>query len=249
MTKDLAFKTAFNVTAWFETSGQPYTLATGNFDNQGLSWGPRQTCIGQGSLQPLLERMIKEQPVLVKSILGPYLFASLTEMLDQLDVKSQTAYVVAKWNDDHGSLAPAWKTALAELGRETVIQNIFMDDARGSIPAVDTLAAWISEDGVVTVRIWCLAYDFVTQNGGFNSLFKAAISTFLLALKPFQKDYKDRMRAICWLRAGWTYIRGQQQFADDVLGRKLTIVEGRRKFRGQDVDLGQLYNVSDEAVV
>jgi hypothetical protein len=54
------------------------------------------------------------------------------------------------------------------------------------------------------------------------------------------------MRAVCWLRAGWTYILGQRQFADDVLGRKLLIVEGSGKFRGSFVDLDEKFGVNDE---
>ena len=248
MKKEDVFKIAFNITAWFETSGEPYTSPSGNFDKQGLSWGPRQNCIGQGSLQPLLRRMLNDHPDLVAASMNPFMVDSMKQMLVLPTTQAQTDYVISKWNDDRGRLAPAWNQAFSILGQNDEIQAIFIDDARGSIPAVDSLAAWIAINDNPTVREWCLAYDFVTQNGGFHSAFKAAISTFLLALKPFQKDFKDRMRAICWLRAGWTYIRGQRKFADDVLGRKLLITEGFGRFRGEDVDLDGLFKVNDEGI-
>jgi hypothetical protein len=242
------FETAFSVTAWFETGDQPYTNPSGNFDGQGLSWGPRQNCIGQGSLQPLLRRMLVEQPVTMERVLGS-LLPVLQDIAAPAPTKDQLAKTIKIMNDDRGHLLPAWRTAFATLGTYPEFQEIFMDDAKGSTPAVDQLAAWISVGNQPTLREWCLAYDFVTQNGGFSTAFKLAISTFLLALKPFQRDpVKDRMRAMCWLRAGWTYILGNRAFADDVLSRKLLIVEGSGRFRGSDVDLDSKFGVTDEVV-
>lgn len=239
------FETAFNVTAWFETSGRPFTLAVGNFDNMGVSWGPRQTNIGMGSLQPLMRKMLAADGPGVAAALGP-LTTAFMEVAKPGETADQLAAVIRDWNDDRGRLRPEWQAGLVRLGGLASVQKVFMDDARESIPAVDDLAAWIALGDQPTVREWCLAYDFVTQNGGFATAFRAAISTFLFALKAFQKDPRDRMRAICWLRAGWTYIRGQKKFADDVLGRKLLIVEGSGKFRGDFVDLDAQYGVTDE---
>jgi hypothetical protein len=243
---DRKFKTAFDVTAWFECGDQPFTNPSGNFDGQGLSWGPRQNCIGQGSLQPLLRKMFDEQPSLMVMSLGR-LHAELKAICELGPTAEQLHLAITICNDAQGKLRPEWRSALAKLGAFVPIQNIFLEDARKSIPAVDTLAQWIAGANPVTIRHWALAYDFVTQNGGFNSVFKAAISTFLFTLAPFRKDPRDRMRAICWLRAGWTYIRGQRAFANDVLGRKLLIVEGRGRFRGSDVDLDAKFGITDEA--
>lgn len=242
------FETAFNITAWFETGDTPYTNPSGNFDGQGLSWGPRQNCIGQGSLQPLLRRMFAEQDQLMHLCLG-VLYGSLKDISLPAPTADQLEKTISTMNDAKGHLFPEWRKAFSDLGGYAAIQQIFMDDARASIPAVDLLATWIAGSKPLTLRTWCLAYDFVTQNGGFASAFKLAISTFLLTLAPFQKDkVKDRMRAICWLRAGWTYILGNRMFADDVLGRKLLIVEGHGRFRGQDVDLDEKFGITDEPI-
>jgi len=237
------FSIAFNTTAWFETSGKIFTLAVGNFDKQGCSWGPRQTCIGQGSLQPLMRKMLQFDEV--KTALGPML-PSFRSVAEVKPTKEQLDIVIKEWNDEKGRLKPEWLKVLQDLGGLKCVQDIFMEDAKTSIDAVDDLAKWIAIDDKPTIREWCLAYDFVTQNGGFHSVFKAAISTFLLTLKPFEKDKRDRMRSICWLRAGWTYIRGQRTFADDVLSRKLLIVEGSGKFRGDFVDLDEKFQITDE---
>lgn len=239
------FKIAFNTTAWFETGNTPYTNPSGNFDGQGLSWGPRQNCIGQGSLQPLLRKMFAEQDLLMKSVLGAD-YNTLLDIAKAAPTKDQLEKTISKLNDEKNRLLPAWREHFKLLGANTKIQEIFLEDARGSIPAVDKLAEWIAKGDSPTIREWCLAFDFVTQNGGFNSAFKIAISTFLLALKPFEKNERDRMRSIVWLRSGWTYILGNRAFAGDVLSRKLLIVEGSGKFRGEIVDIDEKFGISDE---
>ena len=84
------------------------------------------------------------------------------------------------------------------------------------------------------------------MNGNMAKKMPAAVCS--PKMLPNRRRARDRMRAICWLRAGWTYIRGQRKFADDVLGRKLLIVEGASKFRGSWVDLDEKYGVSDEVI-
>jgi hypothetical protein len=243
------FQIAFDVTAYFETDGKPFTAAIGNFDGQGLSWGPRHTCIGQGSLQPLMRKMLVAAPDKVEDILGP-LTPAFRDVARSRPTAEQLDIVCREWNDGK-SLKPEWDRAIAALGGLPEVQQVFIDDARESIPATEALASWIALGSKPTVREWCLAYDYVTQNGGFNLAFRTAISTMLVALKPFQKDNRDRMRAICWLRAGWTYIRGQRQFAEDVLWRKLVIVEGKiefRRVRGAYPDVDTQFGVTDEVV-
>jgi hypothetical protein len=192
--------------------------------------------------------MFAEQDQLMHQCLG-VLYGSLKDISAPASTPDQLEKTVATMNDAKGHLLPEWRKAFADLGGHAEVQQIFMDDAKSSVPAVDVLANWIAVNSVPTLREWCLAFDYVTQNGGFHPAFRAAISTFLLAMKPFQKDpQKDRLRAICWFRGGWTYIKGNRPFADDVLHRKLLIVEGRGKFRNELVDLDEKFEITDESI-
>lgn len=197
-----------------------------------------------------MRKMLAVAPELVQGALGD-LAPSFLEVARTRPTKEQLEIVVREWNDADGDLKPEWNRAIAALGALPEVQQVFVNDAMESIPATNTLASWIALGSKPTIREWCLAYDYVTQNGGFHSAFRASISTMLLALKPFMKDDRDRMRAICWLRGGWTYVRGQRRFAEDVLWRKLVIVEGRlgfKRFRGSDLDVDAKFGVSDELV-
>jgi hypothetical protein len=51
-----AFERAIRVTAAYETSGDPFQSASGNFDGAGLSFGPLQVNFGTGTLQELFVR-------------------------------------------------------------------------------------------------------------------------------------------------------------------------------------------------
>jgi len=247
MTKDKAFETAFKITSWFETGDQPFTQASGNFDGQGLSWGPRQTCIGQGSLQPLLQRMSVSCQAILVAELGS-LKASFDQMLAIGDTKKQTAFVVTNWNSATNRLLPQWNVAFAALGKHQEIQDIFMAEAKNAILAVDDLAKFINGSGPVPFRTWCLAFDINTQNGGFASWFKAVLTVIKPMLAPLKQDDRDWMRTVVWLRAAQSYIKGNRPFALDVLSRKLLIVEGHGKFRGGYVDLDATLGVTDEPV-
>lgn len=239
------FETAFKVTAWFETGDQPFTQASGNFDKQGLSWGPRQTCIGQGSLQPLLRRMIKEEGISVQQCLNDSLQLSLQKMLDLPSTEEQLSFCVTKMNDSNNRLLPEWNMAFMKLGSIKEIQQIFMDEATASVPAVDGLAKYISGGESPTMREWVWAFDVVTQNGGLATWFRAILAVIKPMLAPFKKDDRDWLRTVSWLRAAQSYVRGNRPFAIDVLSRKLLIVEGHGKFRGGYVDLDQKFGVSD----
>jgi len=53
---ELALEKAIQITAGFETSGDPYQQVTGDFDGAGLSFGPLQVNFGSGSLPELFAR-------------------------------------------------------------------------------------------------------------------------------------------------------------------------------------------------
>ena len=244
MTK--AFTTAFKITSWFECGDNPFTLAAGNFDGQGLSFGPRQTNIGCGTLQPLLKRFIRENEALAKSVFGNTLFPKLRDMLGMPNSSDQVQWCIRNLNTPQRRLLPEWKTAFESLGRQPAMQNIFMDDAASILPQVQELTTWIALGGRGTTRVFCLAYDIITQNGNISKSLRLLLTMMRPLLLPFKRTDKDWMRFVAWMRSMWTDFRGNEEFSQDVLSRKLTIVRGRSKFRGELIDLGEKFGLNDE---
>ena len=243
------FSVAFNVTAWFETSGNIWGEVSGNFDKQGLSFGPRQNCIGQGSLQPLLRKIVALNAAAVQQAFGNQRFHELVTLLATFSTADQLAFVDAHWNDGNNRLFADIKQAFVNLGQMKETQDTFMDDARGSIPEVDLLAEWMANSQPVSLRTWCLAYDIVTQNGGIGQDLKASILNAWLPIKLDCTDARDFMRHIAWHRSEWVYVKGNKPFAEDVLHRKLLIIEGSsQSFRGQVVNIDQMFGITDEII-
>ncbi len=241
---DVAFQTAFKVTSWFECGDRPFTSPAGNFDGMGLSWGPRQNNFGQGTLQPLLAQIIKSSPGMVSSVFGP-LYVEFQRILGIQDRRTQLAAVIEKMNDGGNRLRKEWVTAFCSLGNNPVMQQIFREDAKSILPQVEELSNWMTS-GSPTVRSVCLAYDIVTQNGSVALPLRTALTVAKPILAPFSKDPgRDWLRLLAWARACWTYIRGNAEFAIDVLGRKLLIIEGHGKFRGGYVDLDAKFGITD----
>lgn len=241
------FEIAFNVTAWFETGGDIWGNVSGNFDGQGLSYGPRQNCIGQGSLQPLLRRALQASPNAMENAFGPR-FSDLKTVLSSFSTKDQLDFVIKNWNGPNNRLVPTVEAAFKAMGQIPEVQQVFMDDAKGSLPAVEELSEWLAQGGPRTLRMYCLAYDIVTQNGGIATDLRDAIMAALPHVAQRKKDERDFLRVMAWERSTWVYVLGNRAFARDVLGRKLLIIEGQGHFRGEDVDLDAKFGVSDEEV-
>src|SRR3989454_8043846 len=80
------------LTGAFETNQPPpdcFAGLSGDFDGQGISFGVLQWNLGQGSLQPLLRKIIKAEPEMVESI-----FAQNYEELDSvLAARNQSNWI------------------------------------------------------------------------------------------------------------------------------------------------------------
>ena len=113
---------AKNISKQFEV-GNSNQIA-GNFDGQGLSLGYLQWCIGQGTLQPLLNRMDREYNAEMKSIFGTN-YASIHNMI--LDTtENQLAW--AKYiNNSTNTIAEPWYSQFVNLSNNQHFINIESD--------------------------------------------------------------------------------------------------------------------------
>jgi len=239
------FDSAFNVTSWFETGGEMFQTVSGNWDKQGMSFGPLQHNVGTCTLQCLL----REIPT---DILKEIFSSDYDEVFDILITPIKTAYqlnhVATKWNDERNRLLLKWTNYFKALGKYPEVQQAIMNSAKKYADAAQELAEWLKEGDKPTVREYCLAYDICVQNGGIGTSVRALYTLIRQPLKPFKKQGKDWLRFVAWNRACYSYIRGNTAFAIDVLERKLAIIEGTMYMRGrkESVDLDTRFGVSDE---
>lgn len=126
--KPLAYR-SLALTGAFETgAGIPDCFAglSGDFDDQGLSFGVLQWNLGQGSLQPLLKRMDETHSEILREIFDeryPELLAMLRSDRDeQLDW-------ARSMQDQRQRLTEPWLGLFKTLGRWEAFQNIQVEAA------------------------------------------------------------------------------------------------------------------------
>lgn len=254
MNLQAAKEIATKVTAYFETGDKdPFASVSGNFDGQGVSFGPFQFCLGQGSLQPILKEIEKSHPAIVGVAFGP-LVSHFRGLLATKTNAEAVAFVQA-WHSTPKTLKPEWVKAFAVLGSSDpskVIVRKYMATIQDS---AWELSNWITENKS-TVRSYCLAHDITVQNGGIGKGLRLALAAAHIPLKVYRGtlDKQGKSYQWAWLscvagaRCLMTRILGQRKFFLDVVARKFLIVDGEDMFRGQVVNLAEKYGVTDESV-
>ena len=221
---ETAFDCGMQVTAAFETSGDPYQQVTGNFDGAGLSYGPIQCNLLSGTLQELFRRFRGEDEGKLKACFdnNEADYKAFWKMLDGSRKKA------VAWGDaqstgrgKHGFRQP-WKGYLQAVGREPVFRRVML------VYAYDTygkrvLAALSFLRGISPVRITglrCLAalYDMCVQQGSLN---KAADEIRTRVFNEMPADEVALTRIVVEERAK----KASPRWRADCLSRRLSILE------------------------
>ncbi|HOP39938.1 MAG TPA: peptidoglycan-binding domain-containing protein [Geobacteraceae bacterium] len=228
------------LTGSFETgAGIPDCFAgvSGDFDGQGISFGVLQWNFGQGSLQPLLKRMIAEHPEQARLIFHDrfdLLHARLNGGKADLMIFARSIQHPAR----HFLIEP-WRGMFRALGRTEEFQRIELDAANALYRAALRLC---HEYGLWSERAAALMFDIKVQNGSINSTVKNRIFTNLQRLSPDlgeQEAEVERMRIIANQRAD----AAKARWREDVRSRKLCIANGCGTVHGIPYDLEEQFGI------
>ena len=166
---------AVAITCGFETVGDPFEAATGDFDGMGISCGALQWNIGQGSLQPMV--LAIGEPGVTAAM--PRLGADLWRACNR-PVREGLEIVRGFQNGTR-------LTALAKAELKVLMGSLAMRALQrqriGEVAArAYTLAArWAAADGasVPSKRQFLWFFDLVTQNGGLEGVTVPAVRDFI----------------------------------------------------------------------
>ena len=227
------------LTGSFETSTLPpdcFCGVTGDFDDEGLSFGALQWNIGQGSLQPLFTAMIEQHRPVCESIFHEHL-ATIEAVLAQ-PRPEQLSFVRGLQDHRHRMIEP-WLGALRTLGRTAEFQAI---QSAAASKVFNRALAMAKEYGVESQRGVALMFDIVTQNGSISAEIKSQILSDFAALPlgPGPERDTERLRIIARRRSA----AARPQFQADVLKRKLTIAEGTGTVHGVPYDLERQFGLT-----
>lgn len=200
---------------------------TGNFDDQGMSIGFLQWCTGQGSDFPLFKKMLDNHHDVMKKAMGD-LFDEFIHTLEY-GKKDRLSWAISI--NEGNKIKKKWAAAFAALCATKEFQQIQMDVA-GTV--LDQARKLCETYGVYSVRALALMFDIKTQNGSINdATHKKILDRFA---KNNAKDELSKLKIIAQTRAE----ASNPRWVQDVLKRKMTIVNGTGFVHGDNVDLTKL---------
>jgi hypothetical protein len=193
----LAYRT-LALTGSFET-GAPlpdcFAGLSGDFDGQGISFGALQWNLGQGSLQPLLERMDRSHPEVMEEVFGEHRDELRTVLQASHEEQLQWARSVQDTRRD--VLHEPWRGLFKTLGRREEFQDIQVEAAERLYDAAVDLAEGYD---VESERAVALMFDIKVQNGSIPSPVRAQIERAFDRL-PEESGEEARLRVVANRRA------------------------------------------------
>ncbi|MGE5840106.1 MAG: peptidoglycan-binding domain-containing protein [Deltaproteobacteria bacterium] len=210
---------------------------SGDFDGQGMSLGVVQWNFGQGSLQPLLEDMVKRHPKIMDSVFHEQLESLLAALKSSRE--ELLGFARSIQHPVKHTLYEPWKGMFRTLGRTPEFQEIQVKHAgslhRASLKLCKDFALW-SERGVA------LMFDIKVQNG---SIRKPAMEQMMEDIKNLNPNLSaperevERMRII----ANRSAEAARPEWVEDVRARKLCIADGVGKVHGVSYDLAEQFGI------
>lgn len=241
------------LTSSFETGiGFPDNcgIAAGNFDGQGLSFGVLQWNIGQGTLQPLLAKMLEQHGDVAKDALGADRCSEVAEMLEKpLAEQMKWALRIQRTATRDGRtrwiLSDDWKKALLRLGKTPEMIQLQVAEATRRLTLAEE---WCRDYGLTCERAVALMFDINVQNGkvdrgGADRLIRQDVSALPPTL-PAQDQELEKMLIIARRRSEVV----APAWREDVRARKETIAKGHGRVHGHEYDLERQFGLTLDPV-
>ncbi len=227
------------LTGSFETSmpsPECFSGLTGDFDDQGISFGALQWCLGQGSLQPLLERVNVEHGALVEEIFDDHCDEFRIMLGSSRPDQMQWARGI---QDTRHRIVEPWRGMFKTLGRRAEYRQIEVEAANHLFEDALQLCR---KFGFRSERAVALMFDIRVQNGSIQPLTEAQIRQDFRTLEQAGagQDEVPKLRAVAERRAA----AANPRWIEDVRRRKLTIATGTGTVHGRPYDLASQYGIT-----
>ncbi len=204
------FQRCLQITADFEGTG--FTLANGNFDGQGITWGIVGFTLANGELSAMLRKIDSELPRVFENSFGS-LATRMREVLDSAP-RAQMDFANSISLGNGSRIESNWEEAFRKLGSDPGVQNIQLERVVNVYKnKADSDAAALNLQQELSVG---LCFDVAVQNGGLKP-------EELSALRGAQATTESATRQ---LMAELVSERSKPKFRLDVLTRKMTFAIG-----------------------
>ena len=237
LSEPLAYRT-LALTGAFETDAVPpdcFAGLSGDFDQQGMSFGVCQWNLGQGSLQPLLQSMDRQHSAVIDDVFGPHAAEFRGMLLSPLD--DQLAWARSIQNQRFVISEP-WRGLFRTLGRRKEFHAI---EVAAAAKLYGDAVALCRTFGVRSERAAALMFDIKVQNGSISLTTQAQIERDFRSIAPENPEAEvERLRIIAIRRAE----AANPKWISDVRARKLTIANGVGTVHGAHYDLEAQYGIT-----
>lgn len=212
---------SLQLTAAFE--GHGFTLAQGNFDGAGITWGIIGFTLKHGELGKIILSIFERNPALVDQAFGQ----NAGELVDVLEspkaVQMQFADSISVGTTKL-KLAEPWRSQFAAFGELAEVQALQLElaDEDYGQPSAQTAETF----GLRSELGRALAFDIHVQNGGIKVAARKAIEA-TLAESPVSTEQERRVIIAHAVADAST------SFKEDVRARKLAIATGTGKVHGE----------------
>lgn len=209
---------SLQVTAAFE--GHDFTLAQGNYDGAGITWGIIGFTLRHGELGKIVLEIYQRDPELVRQAFG-----SKTDQLIAVLNSSKAEQLAFADGISLGpkkvKLAEPWGTSFARFGEIAEVQALQLELVNQDYfqPALESA----QEFGLQTELGISLMLDTHVQNGGPNQNIREQVAKDL-AENPCKSEQELRV-----IIAHAVADDAKTTFREDVLARKLTLATGAGK--------------------
>ena len=208
------------LTSTFE--GHGFTLAQGNFDGAGVTWGIIGFTLAGGELKTIFTEACEQDEAAVRECFGDNLDV-LRGIFDKPDAEQLAWADSVSEGEQKAKLKEPWVSAFRKFGESELGQRLQLDrvNNRYQKTAADIMAKY----GLTTELGHSLAFDIAVQNGSIND---AAAAQIAAQMKPDMTE--QQKREIIATAVGEN--ARNQKYRQDVLDRKLTIARGEGVVHG-----------------
>lgn len=213
---------SLQVTASFE--GHGFTLAQGNWDGAGITWGIIGFTLKHGELAKIILRVFDENPAFVEQAFG----ANTEELIDVLNspkvVQMQFADSISL-GTTKTALKEPWRSGFRTFGEIPEVQAVQMELVEKDYgqPSAATAAKF----QLKTELGRALAFDIHVQNGSIKASARQKIED---ALDETVVTTEQELRVVI---ANAVADASATSFKEDVRSRKLTIATGTGMVHGE----------------
>jgi peptidoglycan hydrolase-like protein with peptidoglycan-binding domain len=213
---------ALQLIAAFE--GHDFTLAQGNFDGAGITWGIIGFTLQGGELSRIILQIQDGHPALVRQAFGAKA-DQLVEIMRGPKTRQMAFANTISLGPNKARLAEPWRTGFRVFGELPAVQALQLELAVRDYfrPAKQTARAL----GLKTELGLALAFDCHVQNGGVSTAAREEIKR-QLAQHPIEREQERRV-----IVGNAVAKQSRPQFREDVRSRKLAMATGAGTVHGE----------------